>query len=69
MCKQMLIDTESQLHEHVYELTIIKLFEITDVGIFFMQNKNVVAQKQAQAYFHEASRAFFSLAYHHRALK
>ena len=43
MCKQLLIDTESQLHEHVNELTIIKLFEITDVGIFFMQNKNVVA--------------------------
>ena len=36
MCKQLLIDTESQLHEHVNELTIIKLFEITDVGIFFV---------------------------------
>ena len=43
MCKQMLIGTESQLHEHVNELTIIKLFEITDVGIFFVQNKNTIS--------------------------
>ena len=42
MCKQMLIGTESQFHEHATELTITKLFEITDVGISFMQNKNVV---------------------------